>query len=153
RPRASAPAARSSPTLAGRSTAPAAPPSASPGSGRAPPRRPAAPGRTTAPGRRPPPASRATWDCSSGSPIDLPEHDVDAADRRDDVRDELALHHDGKCLQVHERGRAHLHPPGPRRAVGHEVEAELALRRLDRAVRLAGRREEAVRDDLEMVDE
>src|SRR5690348_16612600 len=56
-------------------------------------------------------------------------------------------------LEMGEAGRADLAAIGPVAAVGHEIYAELALRRLDRGIGLPGRHVEALGIELEMVDE
>ena len=56
-------------------------------------------------------------------------------------------------LQRDERRRPELHAPRPRAAVGDDVAAELAARRLDRDVHLALGDAVALGDDLEVVDQ
>src|SRR3712207_7765693 len=54
----------------------------------------------------------------------------------DEVGDQVALGHRGKRLQVHERGVAHVHARGLRRAVGQHVAAVLATRADRKSTRL-----------------
>src|ERR1017187_766089 len=77
---------------------------------------------------------REPGECRSS--IDLAEHDIDRADDRDEVRDEVANRHFRQRLQVDEARRPHVEAIWLVRPVRDEVEAELALRRLDRGVRL-----------------
>jgi hypothetical protein len=52
-----------------------------------------------------------------------------------------------------ETGRADLAAVGPVAAIGHKVNAELSLGRLDRRVRLPGGNMKTLRLKLEMVDQ
>ena len=56
-------------------------------------------------------------------------------------------------LQMREARRADLAAIGLIGAVGDEIDAELALRRLDRGIDLAGRHVEALGVELEMMDQ
>src|SRR5438132_9434930 len=72
------------------------------------------------------------------STVDLPEHEVHRAEDRHGVGDESALQQPGRDLQVVERRPAHLGAERVRAlAVADHVDADLALRALDRVVRLA----------------
>src|SRR6266542_1321399 len=73
------------------------------------------------------------------SPVDVAENDVDRPKDRDDVRDEPASKEPRKDLQIEERGPAHLRPErvGRRPARADHVDADLALRALDRVIGLA----------------
>ena len=62
-------------------------------------------------------------------------------------------HHVREGLEVDEARAADVHPVGLRRAVAHDVAAELAAGRLDRHVRLALGHLEALGEDLEVVDQ
>ena len=59
----------------------------------------------------------------------------------------------GSAWQASERRRARLHAPRPVRAVGHDVEALLAARPLDRHVRVARGHREALRVDQEVLNQ
>src|SRR5882762_468025 len=78
-----------------------------------------------------------TWSVPVFSPVDFSEHDVLRADDRHRIGDHVAARHLVERGQVREAGRADLEPVGLVRAVGHQVDAELSLRRLDRGVHLA----------------
>src|SRR5579859_4986917 len=71
------------------------------------------------------------------SSINFAENDVLGPDDRHCVRDHVAAGHLVQRGEVREPRRAQLHAVGLVRAVGHEIDAELALRRLDRGVHLA----------------
>src|SRR5438132_6604666 len=72
------------------------------------------------------------------STVDLPEHEVHRAEDRHGVGDESALQQPGRDLQVVERRPAHLGAERVRAlAVADHVDADLALRALDRVVGLA----------------
>ena len=96
------------------------------------------------------PGSRRT---GRASPVDLAHHGVERADDRDHVGDQRVGHARRGRLQRDERRRAELDAPRPRAAVGADVAAELAARRLDREVDLALGHAEALGDDLEVVDQ
>src|SRR5436190_16630058 len=89
----------------------------------------------------------------SMSSINFPEHDIHRADDRDHVGDHVALGHLVHGRQVREARRADLHAPRLVGAVGDQVDAELALRVLDRGVHLAGMHVEALGEALEVVDQ
>ena len=73
----------------------------------------------------------------SRSSVDLAEHDVLRADDRDGVGDHVAARHLVERREVREARRADLQAVRLVGAVGDEVDAELALRVLDRRVGLA----------------
>src|SRR5687767_356750 len=73
------------------------------------------------------------------SPVDLAEHDVLGADDGDGIGDHVAARHLVERGEVREAGGADLEPVGFVGAVGHEIDAELALGRLDRRIDLAFR--------------
>ena len=72
------------------------------------------------------------------SAIDLPEHDVERADDRRDIGQHMPAAQEIHRLQMRERRRPDLALVGPVGAVRDQVDAELALGRLDRGVDLAG---------------
>src|SRR5262245_21209428 len=84
-------------------------------------------------------------------PVELPGDDVQAADRRDGVREQRALDHLGERLGHREARRVALHAPWELAPVAHDVEGLLAVRALVVAVDLADRRQDAVVDELEVV--
>src|SRR5207248_4675010 len=69
------------------------------------------------------------------------------------VGDGAALNQFGQRLQVGERRRALVHPQRPTRAVAHDVKTQLATRRLDADIRLAGGWPDALGPQLEVVDD
>ena len=71
------------------------------------------------------------------SPVDLPEHDVHAREICHRVRQHVALAHVVEHLEVSEAGRPDLAAVRPVGAVGHEIDPELALRRLHGTVGLS----------------
>src|SRR6202140_4333176 len=87
------------------------------------------------------------------SPIDLSEHDIERAQDGRDVGQQVALADEIHRLQMRKTRRADLAFVGLVGAVGDQVDAELALRRLDRGVNLAGRHMEAFGIELEVVDQ
>src|SRR5690606_34341207 len=89
--------------------------------------------------------------CSSS--VNLTEHDVVGADHRDDVGQHVAAHDLIHGRQMGEAGRAQVHAERLVGAVGDQVAAELALRRLDRAVGLALGHAIALGAQLEVVDQ
>src|SRR5206468_8865144 len=109
-----APRAEATRTAPARAAAPAAPPSASAGTACAP------------SGCR-----------SPGSPVGVSHHGVERADDRDQVGDERVVDAGRRRLERGERRRAEVNPPRPGTAVGDDVAARLAARRLDRDVDLA----------------
>src|SRR5712692_4841152 len=92
-----------------------------------------------------------TWSVPDFSPVDFSEHDVLRADDRHRVGDHVAARHLVERGQVRETGRADLEAIRLVRAVGHQVDAELPLRRLDRGVHLAFWHMHALGDELEVV--
>src|SRR6266481_1142432 len=86
------------------------------------------------------------------SAIDLPEHDVERADDRRDIGQHMPATQEIHRLQMGERRRPDLAFVGPVAAVRHQVDAELALGRLDRGVDLAGGHVMALAIELEMVN-
>src|SRR5216683_1333553 len=66
------------------------------------------------------------------SPVNFSEHDVLGADDRHRVGDHVTARHLVERGEVGEAGRPDFQPVGLVRAVGHQVDAELSLRRLDR---------------------
>src|SRR5690242_6608378 len=86
-------------------------------------------------------------------PVYLSQHNVNAADGGDHIGDEPAFAHFGQRLQVHIRGRAHVHAVGLGGAVADHVVAHFAARRFDCLVNLARGHGKALGDDLEVVDE
>src|SRR5437660_5188244 len=87
------------------------------------------------------------------SSIYFSEHDILAADDRHRIGDHVPARHLVERGEVGEAGRAELQPVGLVGAVGDEIDAELALRRLDRSVDLAFGNMHALGDELEVVDE
>jgi len=85
------------------------------------------------------------------SPVDLAKHNVARADERDDVGDHVALRDGIEGGQVREARRADLAAVRPVGAVRHEVDAELALGRLDRSVGLALRDSVALGEELSRI--
>jgi hypothetical protein len=72
------------------------------------------------------------------SAIDLPEHDVERADDCRDIGQHMPAAQEIHRLQMGERRRPDLALVRPVAAVRHQVDAELALGRLDRGIDLAG---------------
>src|SRR5258708_8540237 len=97
--------------------------------------------------------SRLAARVSRLSPVDLPEYDVHRADDRDRFGDHAAPGDLVHRSEVREARRADLQPPRLVGAVGHEEDAELALRVLDGAVHLARRDVHAFAEELEVVDQ
>src|SRR5258706_10837167 len=103
-------------------------------------------------------AARGRWSGQTGwaasqSPVNLPEHDVERAENGRNVGQQVALADQIHRLQMRKAGRADLASVGLVGAVGDQIHAELALRRLDRSVDFAGRHMEALRVKLEMMDQ
>ena len=85
--------------------------------------------------------------------VDLAEDDVEAADDGWNVGEHVPLRQELERLQEGEARRADLAAVRPIGPVGDEVHGELALRRLDRAIGLAGRHVIALGIELEVVDQ
>src|SRR5258705_8399801 len=103
-------------------------------------------------------AARGRWSGQTGwaasqSPVGLPEHDIERAENGRNVGQQVALADEIHRLQMRKAGRADLAFVGLVGAVGDQIHAELALRRLDRGVDLAGRHMEALGIKLEMMDQ
>src|SRR5438445_8589542 len=60
----------------------------------------------------------------AGSPVDLPEHDVERSDDRDGVCDHVAARHLVERREVDEPRRAQLDPIRLVRSVGDDIDAE-----------------------------
>src|SRR5260370_40903683 len=84
--------------------------------------------------------------------VDLAEHDVERADDRRNVGQHVSAREEIHGLQMGKRGRADLALVRSVGAVGDEIDPELALRRLDRRIDLAGQHVEAFGVELEMMD-
>src|SRR5258706_3176287 len=87
------------------------------------------------------------------SSVDIPEDDVLRADDRDHVRDHVSARHLVQRGQVCEVGRAQLQPVRFVGAVRNDVDAELALRMLDRGIRLARWHVYSLSEELEVMDQ
>src|SRR6266404_1308085 len=103
-------------------------------------------------------AARGRWSGQTGwaaaqSPVDLAEHDIERAENGRNVSQQVALADEIHRLQMRKAGRADLAFVGLVGAVGDQIHAELALRRLDRGVDFAGRHMEALGVKLEMMDQ
>src|SRR3954454_18517772 len=90
---------------------------------------------------------------STSLSIHFPEYWVDAADDRDEIGDQAADGHHRQRLEVDERWGTNVAAVGLAGAIADDVEADLALRRLDAGVDLTDRRLEALADELEVVDQ
>mmetsp|Transcript_33103 Transcript_33103/g.77411 ORF Transcript_33103/g.77411 Transcript_33103/m.77411 type:complete len:312 (+) Transcript_33103:307-1242(+) len=115
-----------------------------------------APAALHAPARVPSQHCSRPWGRASSLatlPIDFAEDDVLRANDGNHVGQHVALGHEVEALQVREAGCADFAAVWPVGAVRDEVDAELALGRLARGVRLAWRRRDALRVELEVVDE
>src|SRR4029079_19184218 len=73
------------------------------------------------------------------SPVDLPEHDVERAKDRGDVGQQVALTEKIHRLQMRDTRCANFALVGLVGAVGDQINAELALGRLDGGVDFASR--------------
>src|SRR3954468_17259044 len=71
--------------------------------------------------------------------VDPSQYRIEHGQRGDEVGDVDVLAHRPRGLEVHEARVAHVHARGLARAVGAHEAAELATRRLDGEVDLAGR--------------
>src|SRR3990170_3747759 len=87
------------------------------------------------------------------SSIYLSKHDVLGAADGDRVGDHVAARHLVERREMREAGRADLQAVGLVGAVGDEVDAELALGRLDRGVGLALGHVHALGEELEVMDQ
>src|SRR5258705_4492670 len=87
------------------------------------------------------------------SPIDLAEHDIERAENRRNVSQQMAFADEIHRLQMRKAGGADLAFVGLVGAVGDQIDAELALRRLDRGIDFAGRHMEALGVKLEVMDQ
>src|SRR5213075_198316 len=85
--------------------------------------------------------------------VDLAEHDVERTDVRRHVGELVSSGHHVERLQVRETRRSDLAAIGFVGAVRDQVDAELALGRLDRSVGLAGRHLVALGVELEVMDQ
>src|SRR5437763_6406737 len=114
-----------------------------------------APAQPSAPTGWPPPGprrrGRTGW-APAPSPVDLTEHDVERAEDRRDVGEQMSPADEIHRLQMRKAGRTNLALVGLVGAVGDEIDAELALRGLDRSVDFAGRHVHALGVELEMMD-
>src|SRR5262245_46722646 len=93
---------------------------------------------------------------SSWSPrlaIDFPEYDIDRSQYCRDVGQNMASAQEIHGLQVRKARRPELAAIGAIGAVGDEIDAELALRRLDGDVYLSGRHVIALGVELEVLDQ
>src|SRR5258708_32105469 len=103
-------------------------------------------------------AARGRWSGQTGwaaahSPVDLPEHDIERAENGRNVGQQVALADEIHRLQMRKAGRADLAFVGLVGAVGAQIHAELALRRLYRGGALPGRHMEGLGRHLEMKDQ
>src|SRR5277367_3132971 len=87
------------------------------------------------------------------SPIDLAEHNVERAEDRADVGQHVLAAQKIHRLKMREAGRAKFDAVGLVRAVGYQINAELALGRLDRRIDLACRDLVALGIELEVMDQ
>src|SRR5262245_19371725 len=96
-----------------------------------------------------------TWDLepSRRSPIALPHHEVETPEDRDDVREHRPLQRVREARDVHERRPADAQALRAARAVGDDVEAELALGVLGAEVALGRAELRALGHHHELVDE
>src|SRR6266508_4363845 len=85
--------------------------------------------------------------------VDLAEHDVERTDVRRHVGELVAPGHHVERSEMRETRRADLAAVGLVGAIGHEIDAELALGRLDGGVGLAGRHLVALGVKLEVMDQ
>src|ERR1035437_2861085 len=89
----------------------------------------------------------------SVSPVRVAENEIHAADGRDHIRDQGALHHSRHGLEIAETGRAHVYAVRVGGSVAHHVVSEFAARRFNHLVDLAFGYAEALGNDLEMVNQ
>src|SRR6516225_6199609 len=87
------------------------------------------------------------------SAVHLAEYDVERPQNRRYIGQHVAATEEVHCLQMRKAGRAYLAFVRLVAAVSDEVDAELALGRLDRGVDLAGGHVETFGIELEMMDE
>src|SRR5882762_2345086 len=86
------------------------------------------------------------------SPVDFSEHDIERAENRGHIGEQMAPADEVHRLQMREARCADLALVGLVAAVGDEIDAELALRRLDRGIDFAGRHVDAFGVELEVMD-
>src|SRR5450759_1141374 len=87
------------------------------------------------------------------SSVHLPEHHVDRAHDAGDVGQHVTAAEEIHRAQMREAGRADLALVRLVGAVGDQIDAELALGRLDRGIHFAGRHVEALGVELEVLDQ
>src|SRR5215831_5012012 len=87
------------------------------------------------------------------SPVDFPEHNIERAEDRRDVGQHVPTAQEIHRLEVRERRRANLAFVRPVGAVGHEIDPELTLGRLDGGIYFASRNPVAFSVKLEMMNE
>src|SRR5437870_10312403 len=73
----------------------------------------------------------------SYSPVYFTQHNINRADDRDHVCNQVATHHKVKSLEVHERGRPYPHSVRIGGSVAHHEVTQLALGRFNRVVDLS----------------
>src|ERR1039457_28316 len=93
------------------------------------------------------------WAAPARSPVDLTEHDIERAENGRHVRQQMTPADEIHRLQMRKTGRANLAFVRLVAAIGDQIDAELALRRLDRDIDLASRDVEALGVEFEMVDQ
>ena len=86
------------------------------------------------------------------SPVDFPEHNIERAEDRRDVGQHVATAQEIHRLEVRERRRANFAFVRPVGAVGHQIDPELTLGRLDGGIHFASRNPVAFSVELEMVN-
>src|SRR5215475_10521350 len=86
------------------------------------------------------------------SPVHLPEHDVERAEDGRDVGKQVAAAEKIHRLKMRKARRADLALVGLVRAVGDQIDAELALGGFDGSINLAGRHVITFGIELEMMD-
>src|SRR5262249_22680038 len=73
------------------------------------------------------------------SPVDFPQHNIERAEDRRDVGQHVPTAQEIHRLEVRERRRANLSFVRPVGAVGHQIDPELTLGRLDGGIYFASR--------------